>query len=85
VADKSKLSPETRRKRRKLGDLKGAGLALWHALETAERLLEDKDPLMQLKAVHATVQAVGVYTRWREVSDLEKRLKEFEQVTGDAT
>ena len=74
---KTHLARLAQRKRRSKGDLNGARLRLWAALEAAEACLQDAaaagDRDGVLKACHAVVQASGAYARVFEVGELEAR------------
>lgn len=76
------LARLAKRKRRSSGDLKGARLRLWSALQAAEACLLDSaeagDQGGVLKAVHAVVQATGAFSKLVEVGELEARLVELE-------
>ena len=65
---------------RKAGTLEDARLKLWNALEHSEAIMlsDASDDQTTLKAIHATVQAVGAYSKLYEVTELEDRLKKLE-------
>jgi len=65
---------------RKAGTLEDARLKLWNALEHSEAIMlnDASDNQTTLKAIHATVQAVGAYSKLYEVTELEDRLKKLE-------
>ena len=63
-----------RKKRRsKPGTLEDARALLWRALTRAGELLEEEDPLLSLKAIHAVSQGAAAYARIVEVGELEAR------------
>lgn len=63
----------------KTTDLNIARSALKRGLKTAVSLLEDADPQVKLRAVHATAQAASALIKLAELSDLEQRLAAVEQ------
>ena len=68
-----------RRKRRgKPGTLEDARALLWRALTRAGELLEEEDPALSLKAIHAISQGVGAYAKVLEVGELEARIAALE-------
>lgn len=66
-------------KARTVGDLERAKKRLWRAILRASEIVEEPDPQLALKAIHALGQAVGAYTKVHEASDLEARLKALEE------
>lgn len=74
-------------KARTVGDLERAKKRLWRAILRASEIVEEPDPQLALKAVHALGQAVGAYTKVHEACDLEQRLVALEErlkLMGDA-
>lgn len=68
-----------RQKRRtKPGTLEDARALLWRALTRAGELLEQEDPVLSLKAVHAVSQGASAYARIVEVGEIEARLAALE-------
>ena len=68
-----------RRKRRsKAGTLEDARGLLWRALQRAAELLEEEDPALTLKAVHAVSQGASSYAKLVEVGELEARIAALE-------
>lgn len=76
MADESNGVP----KRVRAGNLDALKRKLWRALLTSETLLDSEDPVVKLKAVHATSQAAGVYRSIYETADLEQRIIALERV-----
>ena len=73
-----------RRKRRgKPGTLEDARALLWRALTRAGELLEEEDPLLSLKAIHAVSQGAAAYARIVEVGELEARIAALEGQPGE--
>ncbi|WP_034385995.1 hypothetical protein [Deinococcus sp. YIM 77859] len=73
-----------RRKRRgKPGTLEDARLLLWRALTRAGELLEEEDPALSLKAIHAISQGAAAYARIVEVGELEARIAALEGASGE--
>jgi hypothetical protein len=64
---------------KKSNDLARAASALRKALKTGAEALEDGDPAIRLKAVHAVSTAAGTLAKLAELSDLEARLQALEQ------
>lgn len=78
-ADPTKARQARRRKRRgQPGTLEDARALLWRALERAGDLLEEEDPLLSLKAIHAVSQGAAAYARIVEVGEIEARLAALE-------
>lgn len=50
------------------------------AIETARNVLDDPDPSVRLRAVHAISQIGGTYVRIHEAVELEARLEALESV-----
>lgn len=74
-----------RRKRRgQPGTLDDARALLWRALTRAGELLEEDDPALSLKAIHAVSQGAAAYARIVEVGELEARLRALERLGGEA-
>ena len=70
-----------RRKRRtQPGTLEDARVLLWKALQRAGDILEDTDPVLSLKAIHAVSQGAAAYARILEVGELEARLAALEDL-----
>ena len=68
-----------RKKRREQpGTLEDARALLWRALTRAGELLEEEDPVLSLKAVHAVSQGAAAYARIVEVGEMEARLAALE-------
>ncbi|MGK0618628.1 hypothetical protein [Meiothermus cerbereus] len=63
----------------KTTDLNVARSALRRGLKTAVNLLEDGDPQVRLRAVHATAQAASALIKLAELGDLEARLETLER------
>lgn len=63
-------------------NLQAVAEKLWRALETAEALLEESQPELRLKAVHAVTQAAAAYARVYETGELEARLEALEALRG---
>ncbi|AWR85671.1 hypothetical protein [Meiothermus taiwanensis] len=63
----------------KTTDLNVARSALKRGLKTAVNLLEDGDPQVRLRAVHATAQAASALIKLAELGDLEARLETLER------
>lgn len=73
-----------RRKRRsKPGTLEDARALLWRALTRAGELLEEEDPALSLKAIHAISQGAAAYARIVEVGELEARIAALEGQPGE--
>ncbi|MDL2343098.1 hypothetical protein QOL99_02925 [Deinococcus sp. MIMF12] len=73
-----------RRKRRgKPGTLEDARALLWRALTRAGELLEEEDPLLSLKAIHAVSQGASAYAKIVEVGELEARIAALEGQPGE--
>ena len=73
-----------RRKRRsKPGTLEDARALLWRALTRAGELLEEEDPALSLKAIHAISQGAAAYARIVEVGELEARIAALEGASGE--
>lgn len=71
-----------RKSRSKPGSIEDARALLWKALQRAGDILEDTDPVLSLKAIHAVSQGAAAYARIVEVGELEARLAALE---GDGT
>ena len=68
-----------RKKRRsKPGTLEDARALLWRALTRAGELLEEEDPALSLKAIHAISQGASAYAKIVEVGELEARIAALE-------
>lgn len=72
-----------RTKRRKAGTLEHARALLWQALERAAELLEEEDPALSLKAVHALSQGASSYAKLVEAGELEARIAALESLKDD--
>lgn len=70
------------RRRGKPGTLEDARALLWRALTRAGELLEEEDPLLSLKAIHAVSQGAAAYARIVEVGELEARIAALEGQGG---
>lgn len=78
-ADPTEARKAKRQKRRgKPGTLEDARALLWRALTRAGELLEEEDPVLSLKAVHAVSQGASAYARIVEVGEIEARLAALE-------
>lgn len=78
-ADPTAARKAKRQKRRgKAGTLEDARALLWRALTRAGELLEQEDPMLSLKAVHAVSQGASAYARIVEVGEIEARLAALE-------
>ena len=66
---------------KKAGTLEDARLKLWNALEHSESIMlsDSTDDATTLKAIHATVQAVGAYAKLYELTELEQREELLEE------
>jgi len=83
-ADPTKARQARRKKRRgKPGTLEDARALLWRALTRAGDLLEEEDPALCLKAIHAVSQGAAAYARIVEVGELEARLAALEGAGGE--
>lgn len=71
------------RRRGKPGTLEDARALLWRALTRAGELLEEEDPLLSLKAIHAVSQGAAAYARIVEVGELEARIAALEGQGGE--
>jgi uncharacterized small protein (DUF1192 family) len=68
-----------KKRRRKPGDLAAVTRVLWHAIVTAEDILNEADEAdMQLRCVHALSQAAGQYAKLLEVGEYESRIAALE-------
>lgn len=69
-----------KKRRRKPGDVHDVLTVLWHAVLTAESVLEEAQgqPELQLRACHCVAQTAGQYIKALEVGELEARLKVLE-------
>jgi hypothetical protein len=65
-------------KARTTGDLERAKKRLWRAVLRASEIVEDTDPNLALRGVHALSQALTVYAKLHEAADLEARLSALE-------
>lgn len=81
-ADPSKARQAKKARRRKTGTLEDARALLWRALTRGGELLEEEDPALSLKAVHAVSQGVTAYARVVEVGELEARIAAIEALRG---
>lgn len=82
--DPSKARQVRRKKKRgKPGTLEDARALLWRALSRAGDLLEEEDPALSLKAIHAISQGAAAYARIVEVGELEARIAALEGGTGE--
>lgn len=72
-----------RAKRRKGGSLEHARVLLWQALERAAELLNEDDPALSLKAVHAISQGASSFAKLVEVGEFEARLAALEGAKED--
>lgn len=66
-------------KARTTGDLERAKKRLWRAVLRASEIIEDTDPNLALRGVHALSQALTVYAKLHETHELEGRLRALEQ------
>ncbi len=73
-----KARPKRRPRRRNAGSLTALQKELWHAVMVGGDLLDDDDPQMRLKAVHAVAQAAAAYRALVEATDLEARVEALE-------
>lgn len=60
--------------RPKKGSVEDVTRRLYRAIEKATKLLEEPDPTLRLKAIHALSQASLTYSKITEISELEARL-----------
>lgn len=70
---------------RTTGDLERAKKRLWRAVLRASEIVEDPDPALALKGIHALAQACGVYTKLFEVAELEARVAALEAAVQSRT
>lgn len=71
------------RRREEPGTIAQAQALLWRALTRAGDLLDEEDPHLTLKAIHAISQGASAYARIVEVGELEARIEALEaQGTG---
>lgn len=83
-ADPTKARQAKRARRRgQPGTLEDARALLWRALTRAGELLEEEDPTLSLKAIHAVSQGAAAYARIVEVGELEARLAALEGAGGE--
>ncbi|WP_027892004.1 hypothetical protein [Calidithermus chliarophilus] len=52
---------------------------LWRAVLRASEIVEDIDPNLALRAIHALGQVTLAYAKLHEAHDLERRLEALEQ------
>jgi hypothetical protein len=71
-----------RREKAKPPNIQSAALIVWKALQTAQKILEDADATMQLKACHAVFQGAQAFAKLYEVGELEARMVALEAKTG---
>ncbi|MFC4426975.1 hypothetical protein [Deinococcus navajonensis] len=76
---------QTKRARRRSspGTLEEARALLWRALTRAGELLEEEDPALSIKAIHAVSQGAAAYARIVEIGELEARIAALEGQTGE--
>lgn len=67
------------RLRRKPPTIPSLLLRMFKGVDVADQLLNDPDPAMRLRAVHALTQAGSVYARTYETGDLQKRVEALEE------
>ena len=60
------------------GSIEDVSRRLYRAIEKATKLLEEEDPTLKLKAIHALSQATLTYSKITEISELELRLQALE-------
>jgi hypothetical protein len=65
-------------KQSKPPSVQDAALIVWEALRTAQEILKEEDPVMQLKACHAVFQGAQAYSKLYEVGEIEARLQALE-------
>lgn len=83
-ADPTKARQAKRARRRgKPGTLEDARALLWRALTRAGELLEEEDPALCLKAIHAISQGASAYAKIVEVGELEARIAALEGPGGE--
>lgn len=70
-----------KKRKHKPGNLQDVLAIVWDALKTAQVLLEDEDPAMQLKAAHGVFQGGMAYAKLYESGELEARLSALEKAT----
>jgi hypothetical protein len=63
---------------KKSNDLARAASALRKALKAAADLLDDQDPQLRLRAVHAVAQAAGALVKLVETRELSERVEALE-------
>lgn len=81
-AAKARMGKKAKR-RSQPGTVEAARALLWQALERAAELLQEDDPYLSLKAVHAVSQGASAYAKIVEVGELEARIEALEaQGTG---
>ena len=64
--------------RPKKGSIQDISRKLYRAIERATSLLEEEDPTLRLKAIHALSQASLNYSKITEISELEARINALE-------
>jgi hypothetical protein len=73
------------KKKHKPGNLQDVLAIVWVALKTAQTLLENKDPVVQLKAAHGVFQGGMAYAKLYESGELEARLLALENAPQAAS
>jgi hypothetical protein len=66
-------------KQHKPPNIQDTAAIVWEALRTAQEILKETDPTMQLKACHAVFQGAQAYSKLYEVGEIEARLAALEQ------
>ena len=76
------MTAKKTRRGKKLGTVEDARRILWKALERAGELAdrEEQEPGDVLRVLHAVSQAVTAYARVCDISELEQRLTQLEQL-----
>ncbi len=75
-----------KRQKHKPGNLQDLLVIIWQALLEGQAVLEaatEDQAELKLKAIHAVVQAGGMYSKLLEVGELEARLAVVEQAMKD--
>jgi hypothetical protein len=70
---------QAKKRKNKPGNLQDVLGIVWDALQTAQKILESEDPVMQLKAAHGCFQGGMAYAKLYESGELEARLLALEQ------
>jgi hypothetical protein len=71
-----------KREKSKPPNIQSAAEVVWKALQTAQKILENEDSTMKLKACHAVFQGAQAFAKLYEVGELEARMVALEAKTG---